>query len=68
MRREKSGRFRGFLILILLAGLVFVALAAFRAGPAPEITIELGLPGIGKRTPIRVVVSEPSRVGPIAQN
>jgi murein DD-endopeptidase MepM/ murein hydrolase activator NlpD len=61
MRREKSGRFRGFLILILLAGLVFVALAAFRAGPAPEITIELGLPGIGKRTPIRVVVSEPKR-------
>ncbi len=61
MRRERSGRLRGSLILILLVALVFVALAAFRAGPAPEISIELALPGIGKRTPIRIVVSEPKR-------
>ncbi len=61
MRRERSGRLRGSLILILLVALVFVALAAFRAGPAPEISIESGLPGIGRRTPIRIVVSEPQR-------
>ena len=61
MRRKRSGRLRGPLILILLVALVFVVVAAFRAGPAPEISIELALPGIGKRTPIRIVVSEPKR-------
>ena len=61
MSRERPGRLRGPLILILLVALVILALAAFRAGPAPEISIESGLPGIGKRTPIRIVVSEPKR-------
>ena len=61
MNRQKSGRFRRLLILIAILGLIFVGLAAFRAGPAPQVTVEVELPGIGKRTPIRVVVTEPTR-------
>jgi len=61
MTRQRSGRFRRLLILIALVGLVFVFLAAFRAGPAPQISVEAELPGIGKSTPIRVVVTEPKR-------
>ena len=45
---------RVLLVLILLGGLTFLALAAFRAGPAPRVSIEPGLKGIGRRTPVTV--------------
>lgn len=62
MANRKSGGFiRQLLVLLLLAGIVFVGVAAFRAGPAPEIVIDAALPGIGKRTPVHVEVSEPKR-------
>jgi murein DD-endopeptidase MepM/ murein hydrolase activator NlpD len=60
-RQSSGGKLRVLLILLVLVGLVFVAMAAFRAGPAPEITVEVTLPGIGKRTPILVGVSESKR-------
>ena len=62
MSRGKLGRSLKWLgILIALAGLTFVVLGAFRAGRAPQITIRAGLPGIGKRTPVHIVVAEPKR-------
>ncbi|HXV75531.1 MAG TPA: M23 family metallopeptidase [Candidatus Polarisedimenticolaceae bacterium] len=62
MARGKSSRLlRRFLILVALAGLAFLGLAGFRAGPAPVVEIEAGLPGIGKRTPFTIVVREPTR-------
>jgi hypothetical protein len=62
MRDSRSGRgFRRLLLLLLLVGLVFGGLAAFRVGPAAEITIEPGLPAIGKRTPVAIRVREPRR-------
>ena len=60
-RQSSGGKLRVLLILLVLVGLVFVAMAAFRAGPAPAITIDVTLPGIGKRTPILVEVAEPKR-------
>lgn len=62
MNRSESGRILPMLLLVIvLGGLGFLALAALRAGPAPAIGIEPGLPGIGRRTPVRVVVDEPRR-------
>jgi len=60
-RRRSGGGFRRLLFLIILAALIFGGVAAFRAGPAAEIEITAGLPGIGKRTPIEVSVGEPKR-------
>jgi murein DD-endopeptidase MepM/ murein hydrolase activator NlpD len=60
-RRESGGRLRRLGILLVLGAAAFAVVAAFRAGPAPRIEVKAGLPGIGKRTPLRVVVSEPKR-------
>ncbi len=46
---------------IVLAALVVVVRGAFRAGPAPEVTIASKTKAIGVRTPITVSVSEPTR-------
>ena len=62
MSPQQSGRsVRRLGILIVLAALVFVFLAAFRAGPGPEIVVESDRPGIGPRTVITVAVKEPKR-------
>jgi len=58
---KRGGGFRRFVVLIVLAGLVFVCLTAFRAGPAPSITAASDLPGIGKRTAVRIGIEEPKR-------
>jgi len=55
------GRARGLLVVLALAGLVFLVVSAFRAGPAPAISIDADLPGIGKRTPVHVRIEEPAR-------
>jgi hypothetical protein len=47
---------RILLVLLLVCGITFVALAAFRAGPAPHVAIEPALKGIGRRTPVTVTV------------
>jgi hypothetical protein len=62
MASGKLGRrFKSILIVVALVGLVGVGLAAFRAGPAPRVVIEPGMPAIGKRTPFRIIVEEPKR-------
>ena len=58
---RSSGKFRGVLILVALVGVVVLFMAAFRAGAPAEISITSDLPGIGKRTMIRVRVAEPKR-------
>lgn len=61
-RRGKSGRlFRRLLILVVVGGVVFLGLAAFRVGPAPAISVDSDLPGIGQRTTVQVHVAEPKR-------
>lgn len=59
--KKSGGCFRRVLILLFLAGIAFGGLAGFRAGPGPEITVQAALPGIGKRTPVSIVVEEPKR-------
>jgi hypothetical protein len=61
-RRSKLSRlFFRVLILAVIAGAAFMGMALFRAGPAPQINMEADLPGIGKRTPIRVMFNETKR-------
>lgn len=60
-RRRSRGRLRALLILIALAGLVFVGLGSCRSGPAPAIALDSKLPGIGKKTTIEIKIEEPRR-------
>jgi murein DD-endopeptidase MepM/ murein hydrolase activator NlpD len=58
-RSERSHR-----PLILILGLILAALLAlgvFRVGGVPSIKIEPGMAAIGKRTPIKIELSEPRR-------
>jgi murein DD-endopeptidase MepM/ murein hydrolase activator NlpD len=57
-RRRKPRRLPWLGALLLL---VLLALAWWRVGPAPEITITPDLPGIGPNTPITVTATEPRR-------
>ena len=52
---------RILLLLIVLAGLAFVARATFRTGGEPVIDIRPAAPAIGKRTGVEIEVSEPTR-------
>lgn len=62
MARGKSGRtFIRILILLAVGAAVVAGVGAFRVGPEPSVTIEPALPGIGKRTPVRIAVAEPQR-------
>ena len=60
-RRKRRPIFTWLLVLTGLAAIVFGYLAAFRAGPPPSVTLESGMPGIGKRTPVTIAVAEPTR-------
>jgi murein DD-endopeptidase MepM/ murein hydrolase activator NlpD len=62
MARKKGRRyFFTLLFFAATAGLIYLGLAAFRAGGEPVVTIEPEMPGIGKRTPVRVIVEEEGR-------
>jgi hypothetical protein len=58
-----SGRplLRMILILLGIVLLAFLALGFFRAGAVPGIKIVPTMPVIGKRTPVRIEISEPGR-------
>jgi murein DD-endopeptidase MepM/ murein hydrolase activator NlpD len=61
-RRSERGPMPRVLLVVVLIGLLVVAgRGAFRAGPAPEITIEPAAKAIGARTPVTVTVAEASR-------
>jgi len=53
--------FRVILLIIGVVLLAFVGLGFFRAGSTPDIKIEPAMPVIGKRTPIKIEISEPRR-------
>ena len=52
---------RALVLILLLAAAAAVAVGWFRIGPAPRVSIEPGLPGIGKRTPVVVKVAASGR-------
>jgi len=63
MRRSESGRVLAVaLLLLVLGGLVgLLAMAAFRAGPAPQIAAAPDGGSIGRKTSVTVSVTEPVR-------
>ena len=62
MRSEdRRGRGKRWLWLTILIVAAMAALVTFRVGSRPSIQIEPEMPGIGRRTPITVQMTEPSR-------
>ena len=62
MARGSFGRsFKRLLILVAVVAVVVGCVAAFRTGPPPQVTITSEIPGIGKRTPVKIRVEEPKR-------
>jgi murein DD-endopeptidase MepM/ murein hydrolase activator NlpD len=51
----------GFLLVLVVLLLGFLAVEILRVGPPPEITIQPASPVIGKRTPVKVEVAESTR-------
>ncbi len=58
---NRRGRGKRWLWLTLLIAAAVAALVTFRVGSRPSIQIEPEMPGIGRRTPITVQMTEPSR-------
>ena len=59
--RRRRGRGRLFLLLLAVAAIVAVALAAFRVGPAPEISLSSRPEVVGRKAPVTIRVAEPKR-------
>lgn len=60
-RRSGGGLVLLFLVLLLLGVAGAGAVVTTRVGGVPEVTLEAGLPAIGKRTPVTVTASELER-------
>ncbi len=64
--RDHTGRKGGCLKRGLVVGMFLISLtllvAAFFSGAVPVLTVKPDLPGIGKRTPIRIRIEDPQRV------
>ncbi len=58
---EQRTPFVLFIAFILIVLIAVLAVGLLRTGSPPEIRIQAAQPAIGKRTPIKVDVSEPSR-------
>lgn len=61
MATERRGFLLGILIIVLLVLLGGAAVGIFRAGPPPVISIAPATPVIGKRTPVKIDISETAR-------
>jgi murein DD-endopeptidase MepM/ murein hydrolase activator NlpD len=61
LRLRARRRRRFVLALFLLVALVFVALGAWRVGPAPKVTFDPEPKTLGRSTAVPIEVSEPSR-------
>ncbi len=59
---KSAGCFLRILMILALLVVVGVAFATFYTGPEPRVTVKPDLPGIGRRTPIRIRVEDPQRV------
>jgi murein DD-endopeptidase MepM/ murein hydrolase activator NlpD len=53
--------YKPLLLIVIVILLAFVALGIFRVGSSPEIAITPGMTAIGKRTPVKIEISEPRR-------
>lgn len=60
MGRERR-RGRRILVLLVVAGLIWLGVAALRPGRSPAVEISTDRPGIGPRTEVGVTVREPRR-------
>ena len=66
VRRDRdkaaAGCFLRILMLLALLVVAAVAAATFYTGAEPTVKVEPGLPGIGRRTPIKIRIEDPQRV------
>jgi murein DD-endopeptidase MepM/ murein hydrolase activator NlpD len=60
--RRAAGCFLRTLMALALLVVLFAAFAAFFPGAAPKVSVEPAMPGIGRRTPIRIRIEDPQRV------
>lgn len=65
MLGRRRRRFRGpLLVILVLAGIAAIGFAVYsgvRVGAPPTVELSLGMPGIGKATPLTVSITEPKR-------
>src|SRR5262245_46148119 len=63
MQRSESGRIliKALILIVLAGGLGFLALAAFRAAPAPQIAADPAGGSIGRKKTVTVTITEPAR-------
>jgi murein DD-endopeptidase MepM/ murein hydrolase activator NlpD len=60
--RRAAGCFLRTLMALALLVVVFAAVAAFYTGATPKVSAEPAMPGIGRRTPIKIRIEDPQRV------
>jgi murein DD-endopeptidase MepM/ murein hydrolase activator NlpD len=53
--------YKSLLLMLIVIVLAFAALGIFRVGSTPDITITPAMSAIGKRTPVKIEISEPRR-------
>ena len=61
-RERTAGCFLRTLMLLALLVVAVVALATFYTGAEPSVKMQPGMPGIGRRTPIKIHIDDPQRV------
>jgi hypothetical protein len=61
-RNKAAGCFLRILMILALLVVAAVAVATFYTGAEPKVTVKPDLPGIGRRTPIRIRIEDPQRV------
>lgn len=61
-RSKTAGCFLRILMILALLVVAAVAVATFYTGAEPKVTVKPDLPGIGRRTPIRIRIEDPQRV------
>lgn len=61
-RERTAGCFLRTLMILALLVVAVVAVATFYTGAEPSVKIEPGMPGIGRRTPIKIHIEDPQRV------
>ncbi|MFL6202987.1 MAG: M23 family metallopeptidase [Thermoanaerobaculia bacterium] len=60
--KAAAGCFLRILMILALLVVAAVAAATFYTGAEPKVTVKPGLPGIGRRTPIKIRIEDPQRV------
>ena len=61
-RERTAGCFLRTLVVLALLVVAVVALATFYTGAEPSVKMQPGMPGIGRRTPIKIHIEDPQRV------